>query len=82
MEFLNCDFGNKTPTIIFADGYTWTNFKMNGCTGLSSITIRPSRASSVGLTSDETEYLRSMISNNSFTSIKVDYTSGTDATIR
>ena len=82
VEFLNCDFGNKTPTIIFADGYTWTNFKMNGCTGLSSITIRPSRASSVGLTSDETEYLRSMISNNSFTSIKVDYTSGTDATIR
>ncbi|MBQ5690419.1 MAG: hypothetical protein IIV24_02900, partial [Alistipes sp.] len=44
LEFVNCNFNNKTPNIMFAAAAPLTVLKMNGTTKLGSVTLETNRA--------------------------------------
>ena len=81
LEFLNCNFNNKTPNVVLAATCPFTNVKMNGTTKLTSVTLEISRAKEA-VTADDLAYLREMIANNSFNSVRVFYAGGSSEYIR
>ena len=82
LDFINCNFNNKTPNIMFAAACPLTNLKMNGTTKLSSVTLEINRAKDA-VTAEDLAYLReSLIANNSFSSVRLFYAGGSSEYIR
>ena len=82
LEFINCNFNNKTPNIMFAAACPLTNLKMSGTTKLSSVTLETNRAKDA-VTAEDLAYLReSLIANNSFSSVRLFYAGGSSEYIR
>ena len=81
LEFLNCSFNNKTPNIMLAAACPFTNVQMSGTTKLSSVTLEINRAKDV-VTDADLAYLREMIANNSFSSVRLFYAGGSSEYIR
>ena len=81
LDFTNCNFNNKTPNIMFAAACPLTNVTMSGTTKLSSVTFEINRAKDV-VTADDLAYLRTLIANNSFSSVRVFYAGGSSEYIR
>ena len=81
LEFINCNFNNKTPNIMFAGTCPLTNIKMSGTTKLSSVTFEINRAKDA-VTAEDLAYLRTLIANNSFSSVRVFYAGGSSEYIR
>lgn len=81
IDFTNCNFNNKTPNIMFAAACPLTNVTMTGTTKLSSVTFEINRAKDA-VTADDLAYLRTLISNNSFSSVRVFYAGGSSEYIR
>ena len=81
LDFTNCNFNNKTPNIMFAATCPLTNIKMSGTTKLGSVTFEINRAKDV-VTEADLAYLRTLIKNNSFSSVRVFYAGGSSEYIR
>ena len=81
IDFTNCNFNNKTPNIMFAAACPLTNLTMTGTTKLTSVTLEINRAKEA-LTEDDLAYFRTMISNNSFSSVRVFYAGGSSEYIK
>ena len=81
LDFTNCNFNNKTPNIMLAASCPFTSLTMSGTTKLSSVTLEINRAKTA-VSEDDLAYLRTMISNNSFSSVRVFYTGGSSEYIR
>ncbi len=81
LDFTNCNFNNKTPNIMFAAACPLTNLTMSGTTKLSSVTLEINRAKDA-VTAEDLAYLRTMIANNSFSSVRVFYAGGSSEYIR
>ena len=81
LDFTNCNFNNKTPNIMFAAACPLTNLKMSGTTKLSSVTLETNRAKDA-VTADDLAYLRTLIANNSFSSVRLFYAGGSSEYIR
>ena len=81
LDFTNCNFNNKTPNIMFAAACPLTNIKMSGTTKLSSVTFEINRAKDA-VTDADLAYLRTLIANNSFSSVRVFYAGGSSEYIR
>ena len=81
IDFTNCNFNNKTPNIMFAAACPLTNVTMSGTTKLSSVTFEINRAKEA-LTESDLAYLRTLINNNSFSSVRVFYAGGSSEYIR
>ena len=77
LDFTNCNFNNKIPNIMFAATCPLTNLTMSGTTKLSSVTLEINRAKDA-VTAEDLAYLRTMIANNSFSSVRVFYASGSE----
>ena len=81
LDFTNCNFNNKTPNIMFAAACPLTNVTMSGTTKLSSVTFEINRAKDV-VTDEDLAYLRTLIANNSFSSVRLFYAGGSSEYIR
>ena len=81
LDFTNCNFNNKTPNIMLAKSCPFANLTMTGTTKLSSVTLEINRAKEA-VTDDDLAYLREMISNNSFSSVRFFYANGSSEYIR
>ena len=81
LDFTNCNFNNKTPNIMFAASCPLTNITMSGTTKLSSVTFEINRAKTA-VTDADLAYLRTLIANNSFSSVRVFYAGGSSEYIR
>ena len=81
VDFTNCNFNNKTPNIMLAATCPFTSLTMNGTTKLSSVTLEINRAKDV-VTEADLAYLRTLIANNSFSSVRVFYAGGSSEYIR
>ena len=81
LDFTNCNFNNKTPNIMFAAACPLTNVTMSGTTKLSSVTFEINRAKDA-VTDADLAYLRTLIANNSFSSVRVFYAGGSSEYIR
>ena len=81
LNFTNCNFNNKTPNIMFAAACPFTNVTMSGTTKLSSVTFETNRAKDV-ITPEDLAYLRTLIANNSFSSVRLFYAGGSSEYIR
>ena len=82
IEFINCNFNNKTPNIMFAAACPLTNLTMSGTTKLSSVTLETNRAQDA-VTAEDLAYLReSLIANNSMSSVRLFYAGGSSEYIR
>ena len=81
LDFTNCNFNNKTPNIMFDAACPLTNLTMSGTTKLSSVTLETKRAKDA-VTADDLAYLRTMIENNSFSSVRLFYADGSSEYIR
>ena len=82
LEFINCNFNNKTPNIMFAATCPLTNLRMSGTTKLSSVTLETNRAQDA-VTAEDLAYLReSLIANNSMSSVRLFYAGGSSEYIR
>ena len=81
LDFTNCNFNNKTPNIMFAAACPLTNVTMSGTTKLSSVTFETNRAKDA-VTDDDLSYLRTLIANNSFSSVRLFYAGGSSEYIR
>ena len=82
LEFINCNFNNKTPNIMFAAACPLTNLKMSGTTKLSSVSLETNRAKDA-VTAEDLAYLReSLIANNSMSSVRLFYADGSSEYIR
>ena len=82
LEFVNCNFNNKTPNIMFAAACPLTNLKMSGTTKLGSVTLETNRAKEA-VTAEDLAYLReSLIANNSMSSVRLFYAGGSSEYIR
>ena len=81
LDFTNCNFNNKTPNVGLAAATPFTNFTMSGVTKLSSVTLEINRAKDV-VTAEDLAYLRTLIANNSISSVRVFYAGGTSEYIR
>ncbi len=81
LDFINCNFNNKTPNIMFAAACPLTNFTMNGTTKLASVTLETNRAKDA-VTDEDLAYLREMIENNSISSVRLFYAGGSSEYIR
>ena len=81
VDFTNCNFNNKTPNIMLAASCPFTSLTMSGTTKLSSVTLEINRAKTA-VTEDDLAYLRTLISNNSFSSVRVFYAGGSSEYIR
>ena len=82
LEFVNCNFNNKTPNIMLAAACPFTNVKMSGTTKLSSVTLETNRAKDA-VTAEDLAYLReSLIANNSMSSVRLFYAGGSSEYIR
>ena len=81
LDFTNCNFNNKTPNIMFAAACPLTNVTMSGTTKLSSVTFETNRAKEA-VTEDDLAYLRTLIANNSFSSVRLFYAGGSSEYIR
>ena len=82
IDFTNCNFNNKTPNIMFAAACPLTNLTMSGCTKLSSgVTLEINRAKDA-VTESEWDHISWMISNNSFSQVRVFYNATTSEYIR
>ena len=82
LEFVNCNFNNKTPNIMFAAAAPLTVLKMSGTTKLSSVTLETNRAKDA-VTAEDLAYLReSLIANNSMSSVRLFYAGGSSEYIR
>ena len=77
LDFTNCNFNNKTPNIMLAATCPFTNLTMSGTTKLSSVTLEINRAKDA-VTADDLAYLKEMIANNSFSSVRVFYAGGSE----
>ena len=82
LEFINCNFNNKTPNIMFAAACPLTNLRMSGTTKLSSVTLETNRAKDA-VTAEDLAYLReSLIANNSMSQVRLFYAGGSSEYIR
>ena len=81
LDFTNCNFNSKTPNIMFAAACPLTNVTMSGTTKLSSVTFEINRAKDA-VTEDDLAYLRTLIANNSFSSVRLFYAGGSSEYIR
>ena len=81
LDFTNCNFNNKTPNIMLAAACPFTSLTMTGTTKLSSVTLEINRAKDL-VTDADLAYLREMIANNSFISVRVYYAGGSSEYIR
>jgi hypothetical protein len=81
LDFTNCNFNNKTPNIMFAAACPLTNVTMSGTTKLSSVTFETNRAKEA-VTAADLAYLRTLIANNSFSSVRLFYAGGSSEYIR
>ena len=81
LDFTNCNFNNKTPNIMFAAACPLTNLTMSGTTKLGSVTLETNRAKDA-VTADDLAYLRTMIANNSISSVRLFYAGGSSEYIR
>jgi hypothetical protein len=81
LDFTNCNFNNKTPNIMFAAACPLTNVTMSGTTKLSSVTFEINRAKDA-VTEADLAHLRTLIANNSFSSVRVFYAGGSSEYIR
>ena len=81
LDFTNCNFNNKTPNIMLAAACPLTNLTMSGTTKLSSVTLEINRAKDV-VTDADLAYLRTLIANNSFSSVRLFYAGGSSEYIR
>ena len=81
LNFTNCNFNNKTPNIVLAATTPFTNFTMSGTTKLNSVTLETNRAKDA-VTAEDLAYLRTMIANNSFNSVRLFYAGGSSEYIR
>ena len=81
IDFTNCNFNNKTPNIMFAATCPLTNVTFTGTTKLSSVTFEINRAKDA-VTAEDLAYLRTLISNNSFSSVRLFYAGGSSEYIR
>ena len=81
LNFTNCNFNNKTPNIMFAATCPLTNITMSGTTKLSSVTFEINRAKDA-VTDADLAYLRTLIANNSFSSVRVFYAGGSSEYIK
>ena len=81
INFTNCNFNNKTPNIMFAATCPLTNVTFTGTTKLSSVTFEINRAKDA-VTAEDLAYLRTLISDNSFSSVRVFYAGGSSEYIR
>ena len=81
IDFTNCNFNNKTPNIMLAATCPLTNVTMSGTTKLSSVTFEINRANTA-VTADDLAYLRTLIANNSFSSVRLFYAGGSSEYIR
>ena len=81
LDFTNCNFNNKTPNIMFAAACPLTNVTMSGTTKLSSVTFETNRAKDA-VTDADLAYLRTLIANNSFSSVRLFYAGGSSEYIR
>ena len=81
LDFTNCNFNNKTPNIMLAAACPFTSLTMSGTTKLSSVTLEINRAKDV-VTEEDFAYLRTLIANNSFSSVRVFYAGGSSEYIR
>lgn len=66
---------------MFAGTCPLTNIKMSGTTKLSSVTFEINRAKDA-VTAEDLAYLRTLIANNSFSSVRVFYAGGSSEYIR
>ena len=73
--FINCDFTNKELVINLSNGYLFSNLTFTGTKNLSILTINTNREQEKIYPEDK-EYLRSLITNNSFKTIKCICTDG------
>ena len=81
LDFTTCNFNNKTPNIMFAAACPLTNVKMSGTTKLNSVTFETNRAKDA-VTDADLAYLRELIANNSFSSVRLFYAGGSSEYIR
>ena len=81
LEFINCNFNNKTPNIMFAASCPLTKITMSGTTKLSSVTFEIHRAKDA-VTEADLAYLRTLIANNSISSVRLFYAGGSSEYIR
>ena len=81
LDFTNCNFNNKTPNIMFAAACPLTNVTMSGTTKLSSVTFETNRAKEA-VTEADLAYLRTLIANNSISSVRLFYAGGSSEYIR
>jgi hypothetical protein len=81
LEFINCNFNNKTPNIMFAAACPLTNLKMSGTTKLGSVTLETNRAKDA-ITDAEWDHISSLIANNIFTQVRLFYAGGSSEYIR
>ena len=81
LDFTNCNFNNKTPNIMFAAACPLTNLTMSGTTKLGSVTLETNRAKDA-VTDADLAYLRELIANNSFSSVRLFYAGGSSEYIR
>ncbi len=73
--FTNCDFTNKELVINLSNGYLFSNLTFTGTKNLSILTIQTNREQEKIYPEDEV-YLKSLITNNSFNTIKCICTDG------
>ena len=81
VDFTNCNFNNKTPNIMLAATCPFTNVTMTGTTKLSSVTFEINRAKDA-VTENDLDYLRTLINNNSFSTVRVFYAGGSSEYIK
>ena len=81
LEFINCNFNNKTPNIMFAASCPLTNITMRGTTKLGSVTFEINRAKDA-VTEAELAHIKTLIANNSFSSVRVFYAGGSSEYLR
>ena len=77
LDFTNCNFNNKTPNIMFAATCPLTNVTMSNNKKLGSVTFEINRAKDA-VTADDIAYLHKLIAENSFSSVRVFYTGGSN----
>ena len=81
LDFTNCNFNNKTPNVMLAAATPFKNFTMSGVTKLGSVTIETNRAKDA-VTAEDLAYLRTLIANNSISSVRLFYAGGSSEYIR
>ena len=81
LDFTNCNFNNKTPNIMLAAACPFTSLTMTGTTKLSSVTLEINRAKDA-VTDADLAYLRTLIANNSISSVRLFYAGGSSEYIR